>query len=107
MPIGWRAGARPFGDEIGEAGVRFGEDVLELTKLDEEALDAVALSREALSLAFRGHPGSSDFGVKAEHYRFPDERLVVIILSNRYPLPGPKDDNGRLAGRVAGMALGR
>ena len=58
-------------------------------------------------IAFRGHPGASDFGVKAEHYRFPNDRLVVIVLSNRNPLPGPKDDNGRLAGHLAGIALGK
>jgi CubicO group peptidase (beta-lactamase class C family) len=57
--------------------------------------------------SYIGHPGASDFGVKAEHYRFPDDGVTVIVLSNRLPLPGPKDENGRLAGRVAEVVLGQ
>jgi CubicO group peptidase (beta-lactamase class C family) len=41
--------------------------------------------------AYSGHGGGSSWGVACVYYRFPDEGLLVLVLSNQAALPGRMD----------------
>jgi CubicO group peptidase (beta-lactamase class C family) len=52
-----------------------------------------------------GHTGGSEFGVWAAHFRFPDDRTVVIVQCNQIPVPGNEDH--KLPERLDDIASGR
>jgi CubicO group peptidase (beta-lactamase class C family) len=55
-------------------------------------------------MAFSGHGGGSSYGVAAAYVRFPDEGMLVLVLSNQARFPGG-DDAAEIAARVVKLAL--
>ncbi|HXB55666.1 MAG TPA: serine hydrolase domain-containing protein [Vicinamibacteria bacterium] len=53
--------------------------------------------------AYSGHGGGSSYGVAAAYFRFPDDGLLMIVLSNQAGLPGRMDPPAWME-RVASVA---
>jgi CubicO group peptidase (beta-lactamase class C family) len=54
-------------------------------------------------MAFSGHGGGSSWGVAAAYFRFPEQGILVLVLSNQASFPGG-EGAATLTGRIAAMA---
>jgi CubicO group peptidase (beta-lactamase class C family) len=54
--------------------------------------------------AFSGHGGGSSYGVAAAYVRFPDEGILVLVLSNQAEFPG-RDGAEGIASRIVKLVL--
>jgi CubicO group peptidase (beta-lactamase class C family) len=54
--------------------------------------------------SYIGHGGGSDFGVWCAFFRFPEDHLLVIVLSHQIPVPGGQDQ-AAFVGRLAAVAI--
>jgi CubicO group peptidase (beta-lactamase class C family) len=61
------------------------------------------VGKVASGATFIGHGGGSDFGVWCAFYRFPEEHLLVLVLSHQLPVPGGQDQ-AEFVGRLAAVA---
>lgn len=63
------------------------------------------VGKTARGTSWRGHGGGSGFGVAAYHANFPDDGIVVIVMSNQAEIVGGKDSH-RFAEQLVELALG-
>ncbi len=54
-------------------------------------------------MAYSGHGGGSGWGVSAAYFRFPEEGILVLVLSNQARFPGG-EGAAELTGRIASLA---
>ncbi len=54
-------------------------------------------------MAFSGHGGGSGWGVAAAYFRFPEQDILVLVLSNQARFPGGEGAS-TLTGRIAALA---
>ena len=64
------------------------------------------IGKTARGTSWSGHGGGSGFGVSAAHYRFPDDGVLVVVISNQASIVGGKDRQ-RFLERLVTLALGR
>ena len=63
------------------------------------------VGKSARSTTWIGHGGGSGFGVSAAYYRFPEDGVLVLVLSNLAKIPGMKDQ-ASFVDRLVTLTLG-
>ncbi|HXB55644.1 MAG TPA: serine hydrolase domain-containing protein [Vicinamibacteria bacterium] len=75
---------------------------------DEEGQGSYAygwrVGKTSRGTPYSGHGGGSDYGVSAAYFRFPDEGILVVVLSNQASFPG-KLGAPAFTDRVSSLAL--
>ncbi len=63
------------------------------------------VGKSARGTTWIGHGGGSGFGVSAAYYRFPEDGVLVLVISNLASIPGMKNQ-ARFVDRLVTLTLG-